>query len=424
VTLKLTTLPSGLRVVSFAMPHVETASLAVVIGAGSRDEREGEHGLAHFLEHMAFKGTKRRNPLAIAADIERVGGDLNAATSVEQTAYTVRLLREDVDLGLDVISDILGHSLFDPAEIRREKTVVLQEIAGVDDDPDDLVYDRFTERAFHGQAVGLPILGTAKTVRSLSREKLTGFLEREYRTGRMIVAAAGAVEHDQVVEVAARQFSVFPQGGTDTVVRPNAVYTGGETRAGRRLEQAHVILGFKAPSHHDPDYYAAQIFTSIVGGGMASRLFQEVRETRGLAYSIYAFLWGYSDCGVFGVSYGASEKHAKAAMDVSIETLQKAACSVTEEEVSRAKAQLKVSLMMALESSSARAEQMARHLLAFDRVIPPAEIVARVEAITAADICRVGSKMLASAPTLSALGPSRGLPDLAAVQTRLAHTAL
>jgi predicted Zn-dependent peptidase len=423
VTPKLTTLPSGLRVVSLAMPHVETASLAVMIGAGSRDERQDEHGLAHFLEHMAFKGTERRNALAIAADVERVGGDLNAATSVEQTSYTVRLLREDVDLGLDVISDILGHSLFDPGEIKREKTVVLQEIAGVDDDPDDLVYDRFTECAFKDQAVGLPILGTAKTVRGLSRDKLTGFLQREYRTGRMIVAAAGAVDHDRIVEAAAKQFAQFPSGAAETLVRPNAIYTGGEARAGKRLEQAHVIVGFNAPSHHDPDYYAAQIFTSIVGGGMASRLFQEVREVRGLAYSIYAFLWGYSDCGVFGVSYGASEKHAKAAMDVSIETLQKAAADVTEEEVLRAKAQLKVSLMMALESSSARAEQMARHLLAFDRVIPPAEIMARVEAITAADICRVGQMMLSSAPTLSALGPSRGLPDIASVQSRLGKGA-
>ncbi|MGL5113976.1 MAG: M16 family metallopeptidase [Beijerinckiaceae bacterium] len=414
---KITTLPSGLRVATLAMPHVETASLAIVAGAGSRDEHADEHGLAHFLEHMAFKGTRRRSARAIAEEIEAVGGDINAATSVETTAYTARVLGADIGLGMDVLSDILTDSLFDAEELEREKGVVLQEIAAVDDTPDDLVFDLLTETAFPGQEIGRPILGTPDAVKSLDATRIRGFLGREYAAQNMVVAAAGAVEHDEILREAEVRLSGF---ATSTArERKSARYVGGEHRLVRKLEQSHVTLGFAAPSHHDPDFYAAQVFVNAVGGGMSSRLFQEVREKRGLAYSVYGFLWGYADAGMFGIYYGASDKTAKEAMTVSLDCLLDARESISEAEVARARAQLKVSLLMALESSSARADQMARHLLAYGRLIPTAEIVAKVDAITPEDVMRVASRILGAPPTLAAVGPGRGLPRLTDVTARL-----
>jgi predicted Zn-dependent peptidase len=419
---EITTLASGLRVATLRMPQVETASLAIVAGAGSRDERPGEHGLAHFLEHMAFKGTRRRSARGIAEEIEAVGGDINAATSTETTAYTARMLAADVPLGLDVLADIITDSVFDPAEIRREKGVVLQEIAAVDDTPDDLVFDMFSETAFGGQAIGLPILGTKKTVRALNGGLLRDFLSREYGAGRMIVAAAGAVDHDAVArEAEARLGRLGPQTAEG---RQPASYTGGESRSGRRLEQAHVALGFAAPSHNDPDFYAAQALANIMGGGMSSRLFQEVREKRGLAYSIYSFIWGYSDAGLFGVYFGAGQATVGEAMDVTVDCLISGLDDIGEAEVARARAQLKVSLLMALESSGARADQMARHLLAYGRILTPAEIIARIDAITPDDVRRVGRAILASRPTLSAVGPTRRLAGVERLSERIGFKAV
>jgi predicted Zn-dependent peptidase len=417
LTPEITTLPSGLRIVTLAMPHVETASLSLMTGAGSRDERAGEHGLAHFLEHMAFKGTRRRSAMAIAEEIEAVGGDINAATSTETTAYTARLLGTDVPLGLDVLADILTDSVFDPREIKREKGVVLQEIAAVDDTPDDLVFDMFSETAFAGQQIGLPILGTPKTVRALDGDMLRGFLGREYAADRMVVSAAGAVRHDEVVREAEARLSRFTRGVDEPKLA--ARYVGGERRVVRKLEQAHVLLGLEAPSHNDKDFYPAQIFVNVMGGGMSSRLFQEVREKRGFAYSVYSFLWGYSDAGIFGVYFGAGEKTVGDAMNVTLDCLMAALDDITEVEVARARAQLKVSLLMALESSSARADQMARHLIAYGRLIPASETIARVDAITAEDVRRVGRRILASAPTITTIGPVKSLPSLDTIRGRI-----
>jgi predicted Zn-dependent peptidase len=414
---RITTLPSGLRVVTLRMPHVETASLAIVAGAGSRDEQAGEHGLAHFLEHMAFKGTRKRSAKGIAEAIEAVGGDINAATSTETTAYTARLLGSDVPLGLDVLSDIISDSVFDPKEIRREKGVILQEIAAVADTPDDLVHDVFSEVAFEGQPIGLPILGTPKTVRALDAERLRGFLRREYVADRMVVSAAGAVDHDMVVAEAAKRLEAFSSGAPEP--RPAARYIGGERRINQRLEQGHVLLGFQAPSHQEPDFYAAQVFAGALGGGMSSRLFQEVREKRGLAYAVYAFIWGYSDMGLFGVYFGAGEKTVGDAMNVTLDCLTASLDDLGEDETTRAKAQLKVSLLMAMESSSARADQMARHLLAYGRLIPADEIIARIDAITPGDVRAAGRRIMSSRPTLSAIGPVRKLPRLAAIEERI-----
>jgi predicted Zn-dependent peptidase len=322
-----------------------------------------------------------------------------------------------VPLGLDVLSDILTDSVFDPKEIKREKGVILQEIAAVDDTPDDLVFDMFTETAFPNQQIGLPILGTPKTVRALSEENLKNFLAREYAADRMVVSAAGAISHHQIVEEASKRLSGFSKhGGAE---RSKATYVGGERRINRRLEQAHVVLGFAAPSHFEKDFYPAQIFVNVMGGGMSSRLFQEVREKRGYAYSVYSFVWGYSDTGIFGVYFGAGEKTVGQAMNVTLDCLMNGINDITEVEVARARAQLKVSLLMALESSAARADQMARHIIAYGRVVPPSEIIARVDAITVEDVRRVGRQILLSAPTLTTIGPVKTLPSLESISLRL-----
>ena len=411
MTVSITTLPSGLRVLTDEMPHLRTTSLGVWIGIGSRHESEPEHGLSHFLEHMAFKGTRRRSARRIAEEIESAGGELNAATSTEQTAYYARVLGEDTDLALDILADILTDSTFDPAEVEREKDVVLQELGAVEDVPDDLVFELFTATAYPDQPIGRPILGTRKGVSRFSREAVTEFMAKRYGAGQTIVAAAGAVDHDRLVEQASAKLAGLTQEPSEPA--PPAQYKGGDVRLKRRFEQAHIVVGFEGPSFHAPDHYASHIFSHTVGGGMSSRLFQTVREERGLAYSIHSFDWAYADTGVFGFYAATSARNIAELMPVALDTMAEATAKLDEEEVLRAKAQLKVSLLIALESSSARAEQIARQHMAFGRVIDLSEILQRVDAITVADVRRAGSAMLASPPTVSAIGPIKGVysPD-------------
>ena len=408
MSVEVTTLPNGLRVISDAMPHLETTAIGIWVGSGSRHESAAEHGLSHFLEHMAFKGTNRRSARAIAEEIETAGGDLNAATSTEQTAYYARVLAADTPLALDILADILTDSTFDEAEIAREKQVVLQEIAAVEDTPDDLVYELLTEAAYPGQPVGRPILGTAETVAALNRTDLVGYVASHYRAGNMIAAAAGAVDHERFVADVARQFGQLPPAPATTATA--ATYRGGDSRLKRRLEQAHITVGFEGFSFHDPAHYAAHIFSHAVGGGMSSRLFQTVREERGLAYAIHSFDWAYEDTGLFGFYAATASSNIADLMPVALDTLAEATETLSEAEVARAKAQLKVSLLTALESSSARAEQIARQHLAFGRIIPREEIIAKVDAITVDDARRAGAAMLATAPTVAAVGPVSEVP--------------
>jgi predicted Zn-dependent peptidase len=414
---RITTLPNGIRVVTEAMPHLATASVGIWIGAGTRHEDPAEQGLAHMLEHMAFKGTRRRSALAIAEEIEAVGGDLNAETSAERTAYYARVLGQDVPLALDILTDILTEPAFDKDELRREKGVILQEIGACEDTPDELVFDMFMETAFAGAPIGRRILGTPKTVRAQTAASMRAFLNRQYRGSDMVVAAAGAVDHDQVVDEAARRL-----GGINGERPPEpapGIYAGGDGRTVKQLEQAHLVLGFAGRSFHDEDHYTLHVFSNLLGGGMSSRLFQEIREKRGLCYEIYSFHQPFSDTGTFAIYGGTGEKDLAEFMPVMLDCMREAAEAPTEAEVARARAQIKVSLMTALESSARRAEQMARHVLAFDRVLPRQEIAAAIDAITLADVRRVASDMLASRPTITAIGPVRKLMDPETIARRI-----
>ncbi|MDR6952803.1 putative Zn-dependent peptidase [Ancylobacter sp. 3268] len=420
---RITTLENGVTVISDAMGHLATASLGIWTGAGSRDEATGEHGISHLLEHMAFKGTRRRSARAIAEEIEAVGGDINAATSVEHTSYNARVLGEDMPLAIDVLSDILTEPAFDPEELVREHNVIIQEIGAALDTPDDLVFDLFQERAFPGQPVGRSILGTPASVKSFGPEALRSYLDRNYRTGRMIVAGAGAIDHDRLVEEAGRRLAGLPVGDKPAPVA--AAYQGGvEIGGGRDLEQAHVLVGLEGLSYRDPGIHALQVFTNILGGGMSSRLFQEVREKRGLCYAVYAFHWSYGDTGLFGVYAGTDAGDLGELVNVVVDEIGETVETLTEAELARSKAQAKVGLLAALESSGARADQLARQMLAFGRPIPLEEIVAKVEAVTLEDARAAGRRLLAGGkagtrPTFAALGPQKPLETAARFAERL-----
>lgn len=407
MSVDLTRLPGGVIVVSERMPSFGTAAVSVAFGSGARSETPHQHGLAHLLEHMAFKGTVRRSARDIAEEIEAVGGDLNAATGVEQTAYYARVMGEHVPLAMDILGDILTSPTFAEDELEREKGVIVQEIGAVDDTPDDLIFDVLQEAAFPEQALGRSILGTPDSVRAMTRHDLTAFLGEHYRAPRAVVAAAGAVDHDELVRLAERHLAGLPAGDAPPTVP--ARYAGGECRLVRDLEQAHVALAFPGRAITDPATYALQIFTNALGGGMSSRLFQEVREKRGLAYTIQSFHWSYADTGLFGIYAGTAEEDLAELMEVSVEETLKAAEGLTDSEISRAKAQLKMGLLMAMEQPGARIDQMTRHIFAFGKPIPPEDILARLDAVTRADVRDAAFAMLASAPTLAAIGPVGGL---------------
>ena len=417
MTTRITTLPSGLRVITDAIPHMHTTSLGLWVGIGSRHETEAEHGLSHFLEHMAFKGTRRRSARRIAEEIEGAGGDLNAATSTEQTAYYARVLPGDAPLALDILSDILTDSAFDPAEIEREKEVVLQELGAVEDVPDDLVFELFTEHAYPGQPIGRPILGTPAGVRRFDREAVKGFLDRRYRADQTVIAAAGALDHETIVAEAERRFAGL--GNLPGPATPAATYRGGDIRLKRRLEQAHIVIGFEGLSFHDPRRYAAHVFSHAVGGGMSSRLFQEVREERGLAYTINSFDWTYADTGLFGFYAATGAANVAELVPVALDCIAETTATLTADEVARAKAQLKVSLLVAMESSSSRAEQIARQHMAYGRLIGTEEILREVDAVTVESARAAGAAMIRSAPTVSAIGPVGKVPGPDAVAARL-----
>ncbi len=404
MSVAVTTLPSGLRVVTDRMAHVETASLGVWVAAGSRHEGHDEQGLSHLLEHMAFKGTRRRSARAIAEEIESAGGDLNAATGVEQTAYYAHVLAADTGLALDILADILTDSTFDAGELEREKSVIIQEIGAVEDTPDDLVFDLFNAAAFPQQPLGRAILGTPEGVSGFDRDSIGSYLSSHYRGGAMVVGAAGAVDHARMVDEAAKNFAGMV-AAPPQVAAPRATYVGGEHRLKRRLEQAHIVVGFEGVAYDAPDHYALQVFANAVGGGMSSRLFQEVREKRGLAYSIYAFNWAYCDTGIFGFYAATGARDVTELMPVALDCLAGATQDLSEAEVGRAKAQMKVSLLAALESPGARSEQIARQILAFDRVLTRDEMISRVEALSLHDIRAAGAKALLSRPTVASVGP-------------------
>jgi predicted Zn-dependent peptidase len=416
--IRVTRLPSGLIVVTEHMERVETVSLGAYVATGTRHETEAENGVSHFLEHMAFKGTERRTAAEIAEEVENVGGHINAYTAREQTAYYVKLLKEDIALGADIIGDILTHSTFAPEEMERERGVILQEIGQANDTPDDIIFDHFQETAFPAQPMGRPVLGTEAGIRGMPRDTLTGYMRRHYAAGNVVVAAAGNLDHDRVLDLVGRHFADLPTHVPPALAA--GAYHGGEFREGRELDQVHIVLGFPSVPYADPDYYPVLLLSTLLGGGMSSRLFQEIREKRGLVYSIYSFTAPYLDTGLFGVYAGTGEKEAEELVPVTLAELVAVQNGVSEAELSRARAQVKASLLMSLESTGSRCEQLARQLQVFGRLIPVAETVAKLNAVTVADVQRAAARVFRAAPTLATMGPADGVPGLGSIVDRLA----
>lgn len=408
-----TRLASGLTVVTETMPHLESVALGVWIKSGSRNETREEHGIAHLLEHMAFKGTARRSARQIAEEIENVGGEVNAATSTETTSYYARVLKDHVPLAVDILADILTESVFDEEELGREKNVILQEIGAADDTPDDVVFDRFSEAAFQNQTIGRTILGTPETVLSFAPDQIRNYLSRNYTTDRMFVIAAGAVEHEAFVRQVEDRFSSLPQKPSVEPLMDVARYTGGEVRESRDLTDTQVLLGFEGRAYHARDFYCSQILANILGGGMSSRLFQEVREIRGLCYSVYAFHWGFSDTGIFGIHAATGGENLPELVPVIIDELRKSSEHIEGQEIERARAQIRAQLLMGQESPAARAGQIARQMMLYGRIITNSEMMERLASITPARLTDLAGRLFFdTTPTLSAIGPLEQLVPL------------
>jgi predicted Zn-dependent peptidase len=416
--IELSKLKNGLQIATDRVETVDTVSLGIWVDVGTRHEPAAINGVAHFLEHMAFKGTQRRTALAIAEEIEAVGGHLNAYTSRESTAFYAKVLKEDAPLALDILADILQHSTFEPEEMERERTVILQEIGQANDTPDDIIFDHFQECAYPDQAMGRPVLGRPEIIRRLEPGEVTAYLHDHYGARRMVLAAAGNLDHDRVAKLAEKLLSEMPAERPATT--EPARYTGGERREERDLEQLHLVLGFPGLVLDDPDYYAGSVLTTAFGGGMSSRLFQEIREKRGLVYTIHCFGHSYRDGGLFGVYAGTGEEEAAELVPALCEEVRKLDDGLNPVELARAKAQLKAGLLMSLESTSARCEQLAQHLLIHGTPFDAAYLVRRIEAVDDAAIRRVVARWRAGPPTLTALGPLSRLEDFDRVQARLA----
>jgi predicted Zn-dependent peptidase len=417
MSVKVTTLSSGLRVATDRMDSVQTASVGAWIGVGSRNEPEDASGVAHLVEHMLFKGTGRRDAFAISSEIEAVGGHLNAWTGREHTTYYAKVLKDDLPLALDVLSDMIQHSRFDPEELDKERQVIIQEIGQAEDTPDDIIYDHLMAASFPGQRLGRPILGTAEIIADLPRQAVLDYVAANYTPANIVIAASGAVEHDRVVELADRLFGDLPRAEPETQIRSR--YVGGEFREERELEQAHLVLGFDGVPLDHPDYFASQVLSTLLGGGMSSRLFQEVREKRGLVYSIHSFAWPMGDAGLFGIYAGCGPERVAELIPVICEEIVRLPETLHAEELSRARAQLKASQLMSLESTTNRAEQLANGLLVFGRPIPPDEIITRIDAVDAESLVRVARRVFASTPSMAALGPLSGLDTYDRLRARL-----
>jgi predicted Zn-dependent peptidase len=418
LSLQITTLANGLRIVTENMPGLQSASVGLWVLAGGRHERPDQNGIAHFLEHMAFKGTLKRTSLQIAEQIEDVGGYINAYTSKEMTAYYARCLSADVALALDVISDIVLNPVFDLKEIETERHVILQEIGQALDTPDDIIFDWLQEVAYPDQPFGRTILGPAERVSSFGRDDLRAFVGQHYGPDQMILSASGGVDHDAIVRQAEAIFAGIPVVGAGAM--PAAKFIGGERREVKKLEQVHFALSLEAPGYRDPDVYAAQVYAMAMGGGMSSRLFQKIREERGLCYSIFAQSGAYEDTGSITIYAGTSKEEIKDLATLTVDEMKRAAEDMSEAEVARARAQLKAGLLMGLESPSNRAERNARLLAVWGRVPDAIEAVAKIDAVSTADVRAFAEQLAAAKSALALYGPVSKAPGLEAIRGRLA----
>lgn len=408
---------NGIRVISEKIGHVRSVSIGVWVDCGSRDEAPAINGAAHFIEHMLFKGTGKRSAFDIASEIDSVGGVLNAATGKELTSFYVKVPDYHLPLAIDLLADLLTHSLFDPREMEKEKSVVLQEIHMVEDTPDDFIHDFFGRIFWNGHPLGFPVLGTKASVAGFQRNTLMDFFSSRYRSDRIVLTAAGNLKHDELVQLVTQSFgSLDRSAGEQQGGVPAAASKIGLLE--KDLEQVHIIIGSPAHSFSSPLRYAGFLMNAVLGGSMSSRLFQEIREKRGLAYAVHSYLVSYRDAGMFGVYVGTGDDKVRDVIDIIFHELSRLRTDVlTEKELSSAKEQVKGNFLLSMESTDNRMTRLAKHEIYFGRHVPPEETVARIEAVSAEDIRDLAREIFhADRMSLAALGK---VPDDAITKDRM-----
>ncbi|MFD7108467.1 M16 family metallopeptidase, partial [Streptomyces celluloflavus] len=412
-TVRRTTLPGGLRIVTETLPSVRSVTFGIWAHVGSRDETPSLNGATHYLEHLLFKGTERRSALDISAAIDAVGGEMNAFTAKEYTCYYARVLDSDLPLAIDVVCDMLTGSLIEAEDVDAERNVVLEEIAMTEDDPGDCVHDLFTHTMLGDTPLGRPVLGTVDTVNALTPERIRRFYKKHYDPTHLVVTAAGNVDHTKVVRLVRRAFEqagaldgsaatpVAPRAGTRTIRTAGAVEL-----LNRKTEQAHVILGMPGMARTDDRRWAMSVLNSALGGGMSSRLFQEVREKRGLAYSVYSYTSGFADCGLFGVYAGCRPGQVHDVLGICREELDKVASDgLTDDEIRRSIGQLRGSMVLGLEDTGALMHRLGKSELCWGEQMSVDEMLDRIAAVTPDEVREVARDVLGGRPSLSVIGP-------------------
>lgn len=418
MSIEYTKLSNGLRVITDPVPSVESVAVGVWVDVGTRHEDLEHNGIAHMVEHMMFKGTPTRSAVQIAEQIEDVGGQMNAYTSREVTSYHMHLLKEDLALAMDVLADIIQRPTMPDVEVERERGVILQEIGMTLDTPDDLVFDYYQETAYPDQALGAPILGRAGIIENMQRDTLQDYVRRFYTPSNLVISVAGNADHKTVTDLAASLFTDLPPDEKSAF--PAASYQGGESREEKQLEQGHIILGFDGIARTSDDYFAAVVLSTVLGGGMSSRLFQEIREKRGLVYSVFSHHSAYQDDGQFLIYAGTGPQQLSELVPVLCDEIEKIRQPVAECELERAKAQIRAEMLMGRESMMRRANQQAKHLIHYETVLDLQEKLQKLEAVSIADIQAVAGQIFTSKPTLAALGPLDQLEDYDSISKRLA----
>ncbi len=420
-TIRRTVLPGGLRVVTESMPGVRSVAFGIWVGVGSRDESPSLAGASHFLEHLLFKGTKRRDALEIAAVMDAVGGEMNAFTAKEYTCYYARVLDSDLPLAVDVVSDMVTSSLIAEGDVESERGVILEEIAMHDDAPDDIVHDAFARAIFGDHPLGRPVLGTVDSISSVSRGAISGYYRRRYKPSQIVVAVAGSLDHAKVVRLVRKAFGevltgdvapAAPRGG-----RGGPRVLGGVQVTRRPTEQANLVLGGAGLARGDERRFALGVLNNALGGGMSSRLFQEVRERRGLAYSVYSYHSQYADTGLFGIYAGCAPARVREVLSLCREQLDAVATGgITAEEIARGKGQLKGSLVLGLEDTASRMHRLGKGELVYGEQLTVDDVIARIDAVTPDDIAEVASEVLAQSRLgLAVIGPFDDVDFSAAV---------
>ncbi len=407
---KITTLNNGIKIISQNYKNAQSVSLGVWVCAGARDEKENEMGMAHFLEHMAFKGTKNRNAKQIVVEIENVGGYMNAYTSREETAYYVKVLPENLNLAVDILSDIINNSILPEEEIERERGVIIQEIGQSIDSPDDKVFDAFNNACYPNHTLGKPILGSVDTVSKFNKKQLNNYMKRNYGSNKIIISASGNLEHDIFIQSLEKKFGSLKKNILNK--RKIPVWQSTKSVVERDLEQCHIIFGFSGFSALSENRYPLMLLSNIFGGGMSSKLFQEIRENKGLCYSIFSYSQMVSDSGIFGVYAGTSNESANKMLELSAKELISCTDDISENELKRAKQQAKAGILMGQDSANLMMNSNARQMILFGKLFNNEEIIEKIDSINSQDLQELAANIISnSKPTLAIVGPSKNIME-------------